>query len=328
MSETFDEIIMGDTFHNPTTDQDMLDVIDHARDVEWQLNMSDPTSDDIKRHVMVLDSEWNKWLNSTVTASGMVYCTPKNDTKIAPILKEAQVISKGFDIYSLPGEDDTPTQYIVVLALLVRPQDVLSSEEIADSIYATRSDEGDVYIPAYALLDEIVIESNEMTTIKAFDYITTFYPELEKEIDRRIGNSRNSLQALLALQGIDIASFADCNNKMTRYAVIMYLKALISIDHDFPHELAFGEGTIYATSSDERDTLSPIETRDGDKVHAQVSSFIHFVEIHEDEDEVSDAWTLAIDVTPIAEDHRERRRHFCVPIDALASIQSMRKMLK
>ncbi|MDO8335346.1 MAG: hypothetical protein Q7T74_00995 [Candidatus Saccharibacteria bacterium] len=183
------------------------------------------------------------FLGSVVTMSGKVIYfkfTPEDQETIVAkqvTINEAPVLAKGFAAMTLG--DDTAEQYGHTFSFDMR-QDGLVSPPANKSV---------PQFIGWARLDEVHIKPRDDNRYDIQEYLQTYVPEVLEDLDDRLLNTKNEVDALNALGGFGLSHGPVEDVDTQRNMVESYTNVLLEFDKVIPYS-ALVKGPIHIMDSD------------------------------------------------------------------------------
>lgn len=208
--------------HEPALDS----VIEIAKTYDTILRFEPPENSYRLKMVKALDEKWKPWMNSYLKASGMVYIQTGNNLKPC-IIAGTPALSNGFSTIIPPYEGESG-EYSSRLAYYL----------YISGTHLTEDEEDDRMYPCHAIIDEAIVQTNRASRERAITWLELAAPQFVKEVDQRIVSSRDEVEALMALKGLDLSEYIDVNDELTRNSAETYLDSVIQLNQFVPYSIS------------------------------------------------------------------------------------------
>ena len=290
-----------DMLENSMDDPKLERVLKKAREINDVMSVLPATHSELKSIISELDGDWAPWMHTYMRASGTISAKINGEDVRVP-LDGQDVYSRGFDIaYDVVDSVNIPkVVHIVKLPKIVFTKDT-SDKDVIDAI---------------AGIDEIVLETDNASTERAIAWIEISQPELVKEIDDLLMQSRNVEQSIESLAKLKLDSYSILHENFTRNCLDTYLNSLVLVDKAAPYDLNI-DGLI-ATTDDSGDMVSEKRTTRTLAYLGDLQTMIFRAK------DGTDEWRIGVSAAIIPSDQNTESESVIVPLESMSYIRSLR----
>lgn len=291
-------------------DPRMDKVIRMAQAADEMMHIVPMTDQEYSRLVSDLDTEWRQWYGEPLMVQGKVsyQVTKRNGEKIVgqTVLWDQRVISKGFNIDFNGEKNEQGQRFGRVIYQFSLPADLIPEH----------TDDAEI-IAAFALLDEIVVDSSSASKERAYSWLNTMHPDFINKVDACINTSMSEVDAVIGLSELDISEI-NLDDELARNCVEAYIKSQIVRDKKVPYGLII-EGDV---SHDNFQIGQRIFYEVTDmKVIAKISPVRVFAQ---PDRSGSHIWKLGLRIKAHQRDRRIPSRRYNVPLSSIKTMVSVR----